>query len=83
LLNQAVAETQIIITNDRDFGELIYRERREHRGVVFLRLRDDRVPNKIRVIAELLAHHGDRIAGEFIVVTESQVRIGGEPSLDL
>jgi predicted nuclease of predicted toxin-antitoxin system len=78
LLNRANAEDRILITNDRDFGELIFRESRPHRGVVFLRLHDERAANKIRVVEQLLANHSDRLPGQFVVVTESQLRITGD-----
>jgi predicted nuclease of predicted toxin-antitoxin system len=38
IIAKAFAENWILITNDKDFGEKIYRERRPHQGVVFLRL---------------------------------------------
>lgn len=34
ILIKAFAEDWILVTNDKDFGEMIYRERREHRGVI-------------------------------------------------
>jgi predicted nuclease of predicted toxin-antitoxin system len=35
----ALVEARILITNDRDFGELIVRERLPHAGVIYFRLR--------------------------------------------
>ncbi len=32
ILQRAVAESRILITNDKDFGELIYRGKKPHRG---------------------------------------------------
>lgn len=60
LLGKAFAENWILITNekdssDKDFGEKVYRERRPHYGVVFLRLDDERAANKILVLKRLLA----------------------------
>lgn len=54
VLNKAVSENRILITVDKDFGEMIYRERREHCGVILLRLSDERALNKVRVISQLL-----------------------------
>lgn len=34
ILRQAYAEGWILITNDRDFGEKIFREKHPHRGVI-------------------------------------------------
>ncbi|WP_392436116.1 DUF5615 family PIN-like protein [Chlorogloeopsis fritschii PCC 9212] len=47
VLQKAVDENWILITNDKDFGEKIYRDGRSHRGVIFLRLADERAVNKI------------------------------------
>jgi len=70
----AQMEGRILITNDRGFGEKVFRERRPHHGVVFLRLADERGASKIRVLSQLLARHSDAIADRFVVVTETQVR---------
>ena len=40
VLALAVAEDRVVITNDRDFGELVVRQRCEHRGVIMFRLGD-------------------------------------------
>jgi hypothetical protein len=50
-----------------------------HRGVVFLRLNDQRAANKIAVMQRLLEAYADRLAGQFVVVSERAVRIAGEP----
>jgi predicted nuclease of predicted toxin-antitoxin system len=75
LLDRAAQENWVIVTNDRDFGEKIFRERRAHRGVVFLRLTDERAANKIAVLRQVLAQYIDRIENNFLVVTENKVRI--------
>ena len=41
ILTRAEAEGRILITNDKDFGELVYREGHPHRGIVLLRLEDE------------------------------------------
>ena len=74
ILQKAFVEHWIIITGDKDFGEKIYREQWPHRGVVLLRLDDERVANKTAVIQRLLENYSDRLADTFVVVTESPVR---------
>lgn len=76
ILVKAHSEAWILITNDRDFGEMIFRESRPHRGIVFLRLRDERAPSKIAAIDRLLASYEGRLADEFVVVSDGQVRFG-------
>lgn len=75
LLTKAAAEDWILITNDKDFGEMIFRERRPHRGVIFLRLSDETSINKIAVLRKVLSAHSDMIAGHFVTATETRIRI--------
>lgn len=74
VIELAQVQRRILITNDRGFGEKVFRERRPHHGVVFLRLADERVVNKIRVLGQLLTRYSDSIADSFVVVTEAGVR---------
>jgi predicted nuclease of predicted toxin-antitoxin system len=54
IIQKAFDEHWILITNDKDFGEKVYRERHPHRGVVLLRLEDERASVKIDVVRQLL-----------------------------
>jgi predicted nuclease of predicted toxin-antitoxin system len=74
IIDRAYAEGWILITNDKDFGEKVFRERRPHRGVIFMRLDDERGANKIRILRRLLEGHADNIGDRFVVVTETQIR---------
>jgi predicted nuclease of predicted toxin-antitoxin system len=74
IIQKAFIENWILITNDKDFGEKVYRERRPHHGVILLRLEDERAVNKIETIQRLLKTHTDRIIDQFIVVTGTKVR---------
>lgn len=71
---KAFAEDWILITNDKDFGEKVYRERRPHKGVILLRLEDERAVNKIATLRRLLESYAGQLADQFLVVTESHVR---------
>lgn len=64
-----------MITNDKDFGEKVYREPRPHRGVVLLRLEHKRAASKIHVPDCLRTQCPDQLQGHFVVVTETQVRV--------
>jgi predicted nuclease of predicted toxin-antitoxin system len=74
IIEKAFNENWILITNDKDFGEKVYREQRPHHGIVFLRLADDRAANKINVMRCLLESYADRLPDHFVVVTETRVR---------
>jgi len=74
IIQKAHDENWILITNDKDFGEKVYRERRPHRGVIFMRLEDERAANKIEVLRRLLEGYADRLADRFVVATDTRVR---------
>ena len=74
ILDKAVAETRILITTDKDFGEMVFRERREHRGVIFLRLDDARSTGKIDVLRRLFDSYSEKLSGRFVTATETKVR---------
>lgn len=74
VIQKAYDERWVLITNDKDFGEKVYRERRPHRGVIFMRLEDERAANKIDVVRRLLEGYADRLADSFVVVTDTRVR---------
>jgi len=77
VVQKAFMENRILITNDKDFGERIYREHRPHRGVILLRLDDERAAIKIDVVRQLLASHASRLTDQYVVVTETRVRFAG------
>lgn len=74
IMQKAFVEDRILITNDKDFGEMVYRERRPHKGVMLLRLQDERADNKIDTIRQFLEYHSDQLVNQFVVVTEKGSR---------
>jgi predicted nuclease of predicted toxin-antitoxin system len=74
VIRKAYDEKWILITNDKDFGQKVYRENSPHCGIILMRLEDERANNKINVLHRLLKRYLDSLADRFIVVTETQVR---------
>ena len=74
IIQKASAENWILLTNDKDFGDKIFRDQKPHKGVVLLRLDDERAVVKIEVIGRLLENYSDRLENQFVVVTEKTVR---------
>ena len=77
ILEKALDENWIVITNDKDFGEMVFRERCPHHGIVFLRLSDERFANKIEILRQLLTAYADKLPERFVTVTETKVRFAG------
>ena len=74
IVQKAFDESWILITNDKDFGEQVYREQKPHHGVVLLRLENERAKSKIEVLKRLLNSYADRLPDHFVVATEKSVR---------
>lgn len=74
LLRLAVAEQRIILTADKDFGELVFRRLIPAEGVILLRLRAASEAERLA----LLAGHWPRVeagaAGHFTVVANRLIR---------
>lgn len=74
VIEKAFTGDWILITNDKGFGEKVFRQRRPHQGVILLRLEDERGASKIATVRRLLERYSDRLPGSFMVVTEKRVR---------
>jgi predicted nuclease of predicted toxin-antitoxin system len=74
VLTIARDQDRILITNDKDFGELVYRQRLAHCGVILLRVRDDDIEIKQVSLLQVLKINPDQLRG-FIVISDRGVRI--------
>jgi predicted nuclease of predicted toxin-antitoxin system len=74
IIQKAFHENWILITNDKDFGEKVYKEQYPHKGVILLRLADERSANRIAVVRRLIENYSEKLAGNFVVATEKRVR---------
>ena len=74
VLAKAHAESRILITSDKDFGDMVFRAKEQHHGVILLRLQDERAISKTDALRKLLASYADRLPDGFVVVTERQIR---------
>jgi len=77
---RADQEQRVILTSDKDFGELVFREGRTTHGIVLLRLDDFRVSEILARLQNVWSVIEANPTGRFIVVTESKVRVRPLPS---
>lgn len=71
----AQAEQRVLITQDRHFGELVFRRRLRPAGVVFLRLRTRSSSQLLKLFQQCWPKIEPRAIGNFIVVTRRKLRI--------
>ena len=78
LLELAESENRVLVTMDKDFGELIYLRRVAHSGLI--RLPDVRVARRIEMIQELIDRYGEALQDRAIVTIHGgRVRVSRSP----
>lgn len=84
VLERARALSAILLTADKDFGELIFLRRRASASVVLLRLGEITDADQAALVVALFAARGSELAAAFTVVTVDRVRIrpGERPESD-
>ncbi len=74
LLEQANSESRILLTGDKDFGELIFLQKKISAGIILMRFVSEKSSVKARFMQSLLKTYGNNLQGNFTVVREGKVR---------
>lgn len=74
VLERAMAERRILVTEDKDFGELVFRLRRPAFGLVLLRFSPLEQALKIDRMKALIQTMPERLAGTFVVLEPDRSR---------
>jgi predicted nuclease of predicted toxin-antitoxin system len=75
VVSLAARESALLLTADKDFGELMFRQRRVAQGVVLIRLSGISPNLKAALVASALREHATELPGNFAVITPGGVRI--------
>jgi len=75
VLSRANEAGAVLLTADKDFGELVFRQRQVHSGVVSVRLAGHAPEVKAEIVAAAINAHADELEFGFSVVTGKAVRI--------
>jgi predicted nuclease of predicted toxin-antitoxin system len=75
VLRQANRRGAVLMTADKDFGELVFRQGAVHSGVVLLRLAGLANETKGEIVAEVCRLRAAELLGSFTVISPGQVRI--------
>ena len=75
VLKLTVKKKCLLITEDKDFGELAFRLKFQHKGILLIRLSD--LPRKERLLlaVETIAPHLNKLTGNFSVLSKNGLRI--------
>ncbi len=75
ILMIARTEHRIVVTMDKDFGELVYRLGEGHVGVLLLRMDDADGETKSRAMKSIVLNHADELSNAFSVYHNGVLRI--------
>jgi predicted nuclease of predicted toxin-antitoxin system len=79
VLERALTEKRVLITEDRDFGELVYARGRSSAGVILVRFPSRARRAKCATVIEAVSRLGSRLRAAFTVVEPGRVRISSRP----
>lgn len=74
LLEIANSENRIMLTNDKDFGELVFRQNRIASGIILIRMKGDSSEKKVAAITKLFKDYPEKIINHMVVVTRNKIR---------
>ncbi len=75
VLRLANERDAILLTADKDFGELVFRQRRVSTGVVLIRLAGLQATAKASLVAAAISRHAGEIRNTFTVIAPGSIRI--------
>ena len=75
VLRSANARGAILVTQDKDFGELVFRQKLASGGILLLRLAGLASESKAELVSAILQDHGSEMIKAFSVLTKTSLRI--------
>ncbi|MCI0731880.1 MAG: DUF5615 family PIN-like protein [Chloroflexi bacterium] len=75
ILAQANESSALLITADKDFGEMVYRQRLLHGGVILIRLAGLTPATKAGIVAAVIRERELELPDAFSVISPGVVRI--------
>ena len=76
VIELALQEDTILLTEDKDFGQLVYAEQRENRGVVLVRFPASVRTSLPKAMLDLVKEHRETLFDRFTVLQPGRVRFG-------
>ena len=81
LIDHAARERRMLLTEDKDFGWLVYVSHADSAGIILIRYPGNVRETLAHAVAQLVREHGPSLMGNFVVVQPGHVRI--TPRLDI
>ena len=68
VLLEAYNDGRILLTEDKDFGELVYRLKKPSKGIILIRMNARERNMKWLRLKKLIENYEDRLPGHFVVI---------------
>lgn len=78
---RSAGEARILITEDKDFGQMVYVKSQASSGVIFIRFPANARLSMAEIIVQLVEDHGEKLHRRFVVVSPARIRITRIPLL--
>ncbi len=75
VLDRANQQGALLLTADKDFGELVFRQRRITQGVVLIRLAGLSAAEKAEVVSTAIRNYTSELQDAFMAISPGMVRI--------
>jgi predicted nuclease of predicted toxin-antitoxin system len=75
VIERAVREERVLLTEDKDFGQLVYAGGHESSGVILIRFPSRARLTLAALVLETVQRHGERLAGSFVVLEPHRTRV--------
>jgi predicted nuclease of predicted toxin-antitoxin system len=79
IIAMAIRERRVLITEDRDFGQLVHAAAKRACGVILLRYPSSARADLPATVIDFVEKHGTQLVERFVVVEPGRIRIGGNP----
>ena len=74
VLRLANQEKRVLITNDTDFGDLIFNFNHPAYGLILFRLRIETKENILNALEKILKDYPSKLGKNYTVISENQIR---------
>lgn len=79
LIEQAYHERRVLLTEDKDFGWLVYASHADSSGVILIRFPGNARRTLVEAVKQIVEEQGEALLNAFVVVQPGHVRISSRP----
>jgi len=79
VMERALQQERVVVTEDKDFGQLVYANRQATGGVLFLRFPAKARASIAKTVLDIVRRRGKTLKGKFAVVQPGRVRFSRIP----